>query len=98
LGGAIVLQRRKFFRAAAMPQIMSGSRLRLLLPHVAMGANLGAICALTLIVMQSADIQATLSDFAAPKLAILTFVLTTSLLFAAGAGITGLAMSRHEAR
>ena len=62
---------------------------RRLIPHVAMGTGLGSFCALTLIVMDAANIRAMLSSLEVPSLAIFGFVFAASSLFAAGAGLTG---------
>jgi hypothetical protein len=61
-----------------------------------MGSSLGSLCALTLVVMESARIPATLSGFSHPRLMIFGFVLASSLLFAAGAGLTGLLFADPE--
>ena len=55
-----------------------------------MGSSLGSLCALTLMVMESSRIPATLSGFSHPKLMIFGFVMAASMLFAAGAGLTSL--------
>jgi hypothetical protein len=81
-----------------MQQRNSRPLVRRLLPHLAMGMNLGSLFALTLIVMDAEQVRATLSSLASPKLAIFTFVMTAALLFAAGASLTGLMLGRNEER
>jgi hypothetical protein len=72
--------------AAAMPR---KALLRRLVPHLAMGLGLGSFCALALIVMDAAHVQAILSNVDTPRLAVLAFVLATSSLFSVATTLTG---------
>jgi len=62
---------------------------RRLLPHLAMGLCLGSFCALALIVMNAAHVQALLSSVDTPRLAVFVFVLATSSLFSVATTLTG---------
>ena len=87
---------RVLLRCPAVPRKNPPSLLHRLLPHLAMGVNLGSLFALTLIVMDAAHVRDTLSSLASPRLATLAFVLAASVLFAAGAGLTGLLYEQSE--
>jgi len=69
---------------------------RKLLPHVAMGLILGSLCALTLIVMDTAHVRAMLASASAPRLAVFGFVVAASSLFGVGASLTGFVFIRLE--
>jgi hypothetical protein len=70
--------------------------LRELLGHFATGLQLGIFCALTLLIMDAAELRSMLGGLQSPRIAIAAFVAGMSAVCAVGATLTGFLFTMAE--